>query len=211
MRVKYPPCCAANPLQNFMKACEAQQIWGKVFKKLELDDTRSQCRYLRQQLKDMGMPARMSMEAAKKIGARRALEKEARELGIDLEEIPSSKKGKGNKVGSYDEDEGELEEENPEPVARGRPKRAAALKKPPPPQKIRIDSSDDEDEQEGQEGEQDDEEESESGQSGAGSDDDGSDGKSSSDEQDEGGEESAQETDDEDAPKRKAKVSTWWR
>ena len=115
-----------------MTACEARQIWGNVLKKLGLNDTKSQIRYLRQQLKELGMPSRMSMEAAKKIGARRALEKEARELGIDLDEEAGPSKN-GN----------ESQEEAEPARSAGRPKRAAALKRPPPKQRIKIDSSDD--------------------------------------------------------------------
>lgn len=115
-----------------MVACEARQVWGKVFNKMGLDDTKSQIRYLRQQLREMGMPSRMSMEAAKKIGARRALEKEARELGIDLDD-----------AGPSNNRDAESDEEEPASRVAARPKRAAALKRPPPKQRIRIDSEDD--------------------------------------------------------------------
>ena len=59
------------------------------------------------------MPARMSLQAAKDIGAKRALEKEARELGIELDK--------------------------PEAEAP-RTKRAAAQRKPPPPQQLNLTS-----------------------------------------------------------------------
>lgn len=124
-----------------MTACEARQIWGKVFPKLNLNDTKSQIRYLRQELKNLGMPSRMSMEAAKKIGARRALEKEAKELGIDLdEEAGPSRNGH------------ESQEELESARSAARPKRAAALRRPPPKQRIKIDSSDDDDLEEADDG-----------------------------------------------------------
>lgn len=132
-----------------MTACEARQVWGKVFNKLGINDTKSQIRYLRQQLKELGMPSRMSMEAAKKIGSRRALEKEARELGIDLDDEAGPSKNSH-----------ESEEETETRTVTTRPKRAAALKRPPPKQRIRIDSEDDL-EEEAEEADSDSESESE--------------------------------------------------
>lgn len=74
---------------------------------------RAQIRWLKELLNELGMPSRMSLQAAKDIGAKRALEKEARELGIEL-----------NKS----------EPEVP------RTKRAAAQRKPPPPQQLNLTS-----------------------------------------------------------------------
>lgn len=132
-----------------MVACEARQIWGKLFNKMGLDDTKSQIRYLRQQLKELGMPSRMSMEAAKKIGARRALEKEARELGIELDDVETPENPNEASEG----------EEKKSLRTAARPKRAAALKRPPPKQRIRIDSEGDLEEEASQDGDSDSESE----------------------------------------------------
>lgn len=116
-------------LQSFVVACGVRKQWQKEFDKNDLHTTSSQIRWLKQLLRDLGMPSRMSLSAAKEIGERRALEKEAAELGIGIGGQPV-----------------EIE------ITEGRrAKRAAAARKPPTPQKISIGSSDEEeDDQSGQ-------------------------------------------------------------
>jgi len=104
-------------------ACGERKQWKREFEKAGASSTSAQIKFLKQMLRDLGMSSgRMSLEAAKKIGEKRSLEKEAAELGIT--------------VGGGDTE-----------VGSGRQRRAAALKKPPPPQQLKIDSEDDSDAQ----------------------------------------------------------------
>lgn len=106
-----------------MTACGERKQWKREFEKAGASSTSAQIKYLKQMLKDLGMSSgRMSLEAAKKIGERRSLEKEAAELGIAV-------------AGGEAESGG------------GRQRRAAALKKPDPPQPMKIDSEDDSEEE----------------------------------------------------------------
>lgn len=98
-----------------MVACGERKIWSKEFDKRDLDTAKKQIRWLKELLNELGMPSRMSLQAAKEIGQKRALEKEARELGIDL---------------------GDSKADAP------RTKRAAAQRKPPPPQELDLSSED---------------------------------------------------------------------
>lgn len=95
-------------------ACGERKIWSKEFAKRDLDTSKAQIRWLKELLNELGMPSRMSLQAAKEIGAKRALEKEARELGITLDDANVA--------------------EAP------RTKRAAAQRKPPPPQELNLTS-----------------------------------------------------------------------
>ena len=114
-----------------MTACGERKQWKREFEKAGASSTSAQIKYLKQMLKDLGMSSgRMSLEAAKKIGEKRSLEKEAADLGITV-------------GGGQAENGG------------GRQRRAAALKKPPPPQKMKIDSEDDSDAEVPQEGDED--------------------------------------------------------
>lgn len=96
-----------------MVACGDRKIWSKEFDKRDLDTPKKQIRWLKELLHELGMPSRMSLQAAKEIGQKRALEKEARELGITLQDTT---------------------------VDAPRTKRAAAQRKPPPPQQLDLTS-----------------------------------------------------------------------
>ena len=68
--------------QSFVVACGERKIWSKEFAKRDLTTVKAQQRWLRDLLHELGMPSRMSLQAAKEIGEKRALDKEARELGL---------------------------------------------------------------------------------------------------------------------------------
>lgn len=120
-------------LKAFVVACGERKIWSKEFAKRDLTTVKAQQRWLRDLLHELGMPSRMSLQAAKEIGAKRALDKEARELGL-------------SSFGVKDAAE-QGEEEQPR-----RAKRAAAQRKPVQQQEIDFGSDDEsqsEDEDEG--------------------------------------------------------------
>ena len=124
--------CSLTRSQSFVVACGERKIWSKEFAKRDLTTVKAQQRWLRDLLHELGMPSRMSLQAAKEVGAKRALDKEARELGL-------------SSFGVKDAAE-QGEEEQPR-----RAKRAAAQRKPMQQQEIDFGSddesqSDDEDE-----------------------------------------------------------------
>ena len=80
--------------------------WSKEFERADARSVSDQIAYLKKMLKDLGMTGRLTLEAAKQLGARRALEKEAAELGIAGQEPEAN-------------------------ITAGRQRRAAVLKKPP--------------------------------------------------------------------------------
>lgn len=78
-------------LRSLATACGARKVWGNEFKKHGLDTPSSQIKHMKDMLRELGL-AKFTLSAAKELGAKRALEKEAAELGmyggmpVDVEE-----------------------------------------------------------------------------------------------------------------------------